>query len=334
MKAISEQSLFELLEAIRGGGRRLVGPVEEEGMRLFRPVEDARRITLAEGNTAWSFKEYLFPRTEPLFHYRFAGAKVELSEPALPEGETVLFGARPCDAAGLAVLDTVFNWDYDNPFYQHRRQRTTIISLSCAEPGPACFCAAVGVSPTGARGSDVNLTRAGDVYLVEEATEMGAQLLSAHAGHFQETDLVKDEATQAAVAKVRRNASIRPKETPLAEVFKDTRLEEAARACLGCGTCAFVCPTCHCFDIVDEGDARGGSRCKNWDACGFGHFTTHTSGHNPRATQPARYRQRLLHKFRYIRERFGLTGCVGCGRCIAACPASMDIYEVASLLSN
>jgi formate hydrogenlyase subunit 6/NADH:ubiquinone oxidoreductase subunit I len=55
----------------------------------------------------------------------------------------------------------------------------------------------------------------------------------------------------------------------------------------------------------------------------------HTSGHNPRGTQAARFRQRVLHKFRYIPERFQLTGCVGCGRCVATCPVNQDIYEAA-----
>ena len=30
--------------------------------------------------------------------------------------------------------------------------------------------------------------------------------------------------------------------------------------CLGCGACAYTCPTCHCFDIVDEGNVERGVR--------------------------------------------------------------------------
>ena len=67
--------------------------------------------------------------------------------------------------------------------------------------------------------------------------------------------------------------------------------------CLGCGACAYICPTCHCFDIVDEGSAAGGVRVRNWDACQFAMFTAHASGHNPRGAQSQRQRQRVFHKF-------------------------------------
>ena len=37
-----------------------------------------------------------------------------------------------------------------------------------------------------------------------------------------------------------------------------------------CAQCAFVCPVCHCFDIVDEDyNYTEGSRMKNWDGCQF-----------------------------------------------------------------
>lgn len=339
-KALKAQSLRPFLEAVRRDAARLVAPVEEGGKRLFREVEAVDTITFEEGNTAWSFKEFLFPRAEPLFHYRLKGPNVDLTETTVPEGETVIFGARPCDAASVALLDAVFapggrrmpdgREEHEDPFYPKRRAQTTIIGVSCAEPGPACFCTAVGLSPTGTLGSDVLLTRVGEEYLVEAVTEKGERFLEQHGEHLTETEASKEAATAAAEAKITRKASIQvDPETPLPELFKSTRLEEMARACLGCGACAFICPTCHCFDIADEGDARGGSRCKFWDTCGLSTFTMHTSGHNPRSKQPARYRNRLLHKLRYIPERFGVHGCVGCGRCAVTCPVNMDIYEMA-----
>ena len=36
-----------------------------------------------------------------------------------------------------------------------------------------------------------------------------------------------------------------------------------AMSCLGCGACSCLCPTCHCFDIVDEGSWNRGQRRRN-----------------------------------------------------------------------
>jgi formate hydrogenlyase subunit 6/NADH:ubiquinone oxidoreductase subunit I len=97
--------------------------------------------------------------------------------------------------------------------------------------------------------------------------------------------------------------------------------------CLGCGACAYVCPTCACFDIQDEGTGNKGTRVRCWDSCAFSLFTLHTSGHNPREEQTERWRQRILHKFLYMPERQQVYGCVGCGRCSRGCPVDMNILE-------
>jgi ferredoxin len=103
---------------------------------------------------------------------------------------------------------------------------------------------------------------------------------------------------------------------------------EQSLACIGCGACAYTCPTCHCFDIVDEGSPAAGARVKNWDSCQFPLFTAHASGHNPRASQAQRQRQRIYHKFHLYPEKFGALLCTGCGNCARNCPAGLGVLRL------
>jgi ferredoxin len=67
---------------------------------------------------------------------------------------------------------------------------------------------------------------------------------------------------------------------------------------------------------------------RNWDTCQFSQFTLHASGHNPRTSSKERVRQRIMHKFSYYVENFGVIACVGCGRCVRECPVNLDIRDV------
>jgi len=107
---------------------------------------------------------------------------------------------------------------------------------------------------------------------------------------------------------------------------------QIAEACINCGACTFLCPTCYCFDIQDEVAGTKGVRLRYWDSCMFPLFTLHASGHNPRGQKMQRVRNRFMHKFKYFPDRFGPVSCVGCGRCVKDCPVNIDIREVISLM--
>ena len=111
----------------------------------------------------------------------------------------------------------------------------------------------------------------------------------------------------------------------LAGGYESPQWQRPTRRCLGCGACAYTCPTCHCFDMVDEGNAAGGVRVRNWDACQFAMFTAHASGHNPRSVTGQRQRQRIYHKFQIYPEKFGEILCTGCGNCTRNCPVGLGV---------
>ena len=111
--------------------------------------------------------------------------------------------------------------------------------------------------------------------------------------------------------------------------------EDISFACINCGTCTFLCPTCWCFDIQDEIHGKSGKRLKNWDSCMFPLFTMHTTGHNPRGTKLQRVRQRFMHKLKYFVDKYDTgTMCVGCGRCVRQCPVNIDIRKVCDLMNS
>ncbi|MBW2651275.1 MAG: 4Fe-4S dicluster domain-containing protein, partial [Deltaproteobacteria bacterium] len=105
-------------------------------------------------------------------------------------------------------------------------------------------------------------------------------------------------------------------------------------SCLACGTCTYLCPTCHCFDITDEVKREDGKRIRSWDSCMSWLFTIETSGHNPRPSQKERWRQRLMHKFKYFADNFDAIACVGCGRCVMYCPVNIDIRKIVTDISK
>ena len=102
--------------------------------------------------------------------------------------------------------------------------------------------------------------------------------------------------------------------------------------CIGCGGCHTGCPTCACFDTVDviyDETSVEGERRRVWSSCMLDTFTLTAGGGRARKTAGANMRFKVLHKTYDFKKRFGKENmCVGCGRCLAKCPISMNIVKV------
>ncbi len=325
---LQANSLPALLDAI-ARQTRLVAPARDGDLLHFRPVASAAEIAPRGDyiNPRNSVKEFFFPRTEPLLRFERRPDGTTIAEPDTPFPPTVLFGCRPCDARSLLVMDPLYNWDYQDPFWNSRRAATTVIALSCTRADEACFCTALGSAPNATDGSDLLLTPLDDArYLAEVLTPKGEAIVALAPDAFREGAADKQTPCKAAFDALPPRLDLDRIAAWLAANFEaPDRWPAWSYKCWGCGCCTFLCPTCHCFDIVDEGTYRRGARRKNWDACQFATFTLHASGHNPRPDQAARWRQRVEHKFNYYVQKFAVRSCVGCGRCIRHCPVNMNI---------
>ncbi len=316
-----------------------VKTLREAGGEVLAPTDagdghvDLASVASGDGAVARDYvnlhlplKRLFFPETEVLLEYDQKGdGDVDLRPPdRSARGEAVIIGCRPCDAAAMDILDEVFEWDYEDTPYASRRGKATIVALACTEPDEHCFCTSVGGSPQDARGSDVLVLPAQDGGVLMQVNTPKGQALVEKLG----LKPAPADAAPAAAPEVEPRFDPEKIKTWLDDNFDSDYWDEVALRCLGCGACSYLCPTCHCFDIVDEATWKGGERRRNWDCCSFGLFTKHASGHNPRAEQSARCRQRVMHKFKYFPERFGTLACVGCGRCVRACGVGQGLPTV------
>jgi ferredoxin len=307
-----------------------------EGERLAFTAIDEHNLSALEltGSPLISPKELLFPRSESLYSLDpVSGVAVA---PALEES-TLLFGVRPCDMRGIENLDAAFlEKGYVDSNYAKRRANTTIVALACVTtPYETCFCESMGSDPLTAAGADILLTEAktGDAYTAVFQTPKGLQVKLLWDSLAMDCGSVPAMTEGSKLAMTDRHNTLRvakPDDLPqrLMAAFEDPRWAALSEACLGCGTCSYVCPTCYCFDIDREAGTAEITEYRCWDCCMFSDYSRMAGGHNPRPTKKERLRNRYLHKLAYFDERYGKTLCVGCGRCISACPASLDITEV------
>jgi ferredoxin len=326
-KYISRNSLLNCLKKIQTDGISIYAPVVQGNRTDFRAIASVDEISTDHIQTTQSAKAVVFPVTEKVFSFKKNKDDVTLKDynpDELPE--SLVFGLHPCDAIGFRPLGNLFNWDTTDKPYSERRKRITLVGISCTQSDEYCFCTSVNGGPGNTAGSDILLTPINkEGYLAEIITDKGKEWYEKYGSFFEEApdNIRKEDYLVEIPVKFNVDEIVRK----ITGAFESDIWKAQSERCIGCGACAFVCPTCACFDIQEHSFGKSGSRIRCWDSCGFSLFTLHTSGHNPRETQSKRWRQRLMHKFSYMPDRISVVGCTGCGRCSRACPVDMNLSE-------
>lgn len=322
---------------------RLTGPVKNGKFHDYRELGKGEAPDLDFANTRLSPKSTAFPQSETMFEYSLDENSEDcniLKEAEKDYSPRAVIGIRPCDAYAFILVGKNFNnSEYQDPYWIRSYEATTFVGMACAYPCQTCFCTSAGCGPFNEEGLDTLLVDDGDAFLAKALTEKGEAFLRA-AGFSTDagTDAAGRIETAKKAAEDKITASIptdKLKDKVSLDLYAAAFWEDFAFACINCGTCTFLCPTCWCFDIQDESSGKCGVRMKNWDSCMFPLFTLHGTGHNPRGGKIHRVRQRFMHKLKYYVDKYGDgIQCVGCGRCIQACPVNIDIRKAGELMNN
>ena len=322
MKLLPREALKTWLDRLANDAT-LIAPRVVDGILLYRSVSSSREIILDYTRPKMSAKKVILPPTERILSIERRGQEVTLSEPT--SGAQVVFGLRPCDAHGIAVLDAVFlGREPVDLNYARRREATTLVGLSCPQMWEDCFCTSMGGAPNDPSHVDVLLTEVENGYVVKPVTDKGRKLVAN-----MDLQEMEGEPPQPILNEAE---PVLPQEHWPAH-FDDHYWDLLAERCLECRVCAYLCPVCRCFDVRDQVAQEGigyskYDRLRCWDSCTGVNYRVVAGGHNPRATKGQRLRNRFFCKFHYFPVEYDLSGCVGCGRCIEACPVNIDIVEV------
>lgn len=358
MKIIERNALDALFEALqRRGFQEIIGPRVRDGAIVYDSLRSSRDlpqgVTDEQKKGAYrlqkradkalfgyvvgphSWKRFLHPPTLRLWRARRTSEGFNIA----PESDEVppraFLGVRACELHALTIQDKIFmGGSYVDPAYRARREKIFIVAVNCGQAGGNCFCTSMNTGPRATGGFDLALTEVVEgkrhYFIVETGSERGAGIVQ-EIPHQEASaeDLAKiDEVVARAAQQMKPKLNTEGIKELLYRNADNPRWEEVAGRCLSCANCTMVCPTCFCTTVEDVTDLTGehAERWRKWDSC-FTMDFSYIHGGSVRPSVKARYRQWLTHKLASWIDQFGVSGCVGCGRCITWCPVGIDLTE-------
>jgi len=332
MKFLSSENLFAWLDGLKSD-YEVVVPVKRGPFRFYQPyTSPSPDIVIGEVRATEPLKGFFTPVKEKV---------AELFNPQIPmkkQKPMAIVGVKACDLKGFLVQDQVFSKGCKDPFYERSREGNLIISADCTQVIDTCFCLALNVNPYPDSHFDINLSEVTGGFVVEVGSTKGQKVFDAHKSFFQEVDTThttaKEEGRKTILAQVQRNIDEHgvphqdQYEGMIERNYESQIWKDEAKTCTECGACTTICPTCHCFMLTDEKEEDKVVRFRQWDSCMVKDYARVAGGGNPRPQLWMRLRNRFEKKFDFFPKVADLHACTGCGRCITACPANIDIRRV------
>lgn len=325
---IKKEDVPKFLELLKKKFDKVIVPAKNEtGATCFQPYSNQELFF--EARTDFSAKEFFRPAKEKIFSFRKKSSSFEIKS----EQDTtkkVLFGIRPCGTHALNTLDELFiNFFGEDQFYTNKRKNTVIIAFRCNKACENGFCTSMGTSK--AIGHDLLFIERGHDFFVRAETEQGTCLLDPML--FKHTS----DAEPSSKIECENELDTEDLGENLYANFNHPVWKEESERCLSCTSCTQSCPTCYCYTSNDEfvfDSDNKSERFRVLDSCQLKRFTKVAGNHVFRPSREGRLRQFVLHKFSYYKKHHGLHLCVGCGRCITACPVKISLVDIANKIQK
>jgi len=179
-------------------------------------------------------------------------------------------------------------------------------------------------------------------FIVEAGSEKGTDFIEKHPGLFTNVSKAslseRDENRAKTQKQLEENNAKLKFDTSIKEIVENSEESEVyddeVKTCIECQACTRICPTCHCFYLYDVKQKDYFAKMKMWDSCMRTAYAAVAGGANPNKVLGDRMKHRLMHKFVYFLDRYGVNMCVGCGRCVDADAGGIDLREILKRLSK
>jgi ferredoxin len=337
LQYIFSSNFTKLLENLKSDYEIYI-PVKKGEQRFYKKYIDfTDDIVIGEVRAFEPLKSFFFRARE------IVAENFKSDIPHTSQKPYCIVGVKACDLKGLKIHDYVFkNHDFQDPFYIKMCENNLIISIDCTLAIDTCFCLALNVKPYPQENFDINLSMVGEGFIVEVGSQKGQNLVEKYSFLFEEgkKEFIsqRDKQREKVIKAVEKN--IRENKIPYQDSFKgiiergyeSNIWADEANNCVECGACNTICPTCHCFLLYDQKDEDRLARLRIWDSCLIKDFARVAGGANPRPELWMRLRNRFEKKFDFFPKVANLYACTGCGRCISACPAKIDIRKILNRL--
>jgi len=291
---LNEHQFSNLLELIEKD-YVLYAPYKSDGVIKLEKFHGKEKLALGQ-KTTLPFKKYLTPNGD------------------VERDKKIAFLALPlCDVHAIHILLRKIS-----SATKIKRNDILIIGSDCKKDN-SCFCEIMNGDHF--EGFDLFIEKELEEYKVVSKTDAGDKYLNKiKLKNIHSVDFKRN------LTKEPFNIEDIPKAIDDKEIFADF-WQKIGNNCFACGACTAVCPLCFCGKqkFSEDNDPY-----YEWDSCFNNDFSCIQNKHDLRPTNSDRIYNWYHHKFvRSPRENNDFL-CTGCGRCISACTANINIKNILS----